>query len=891
MTKATTKTLTKRTTIKKKTKKKTNVKTREDVAVARATRALKARHLASICGEIDCQRCKHTGRIPRGVILKVLNANKEIYTWLTIDLIKKALKKFQGSVTGSLETISDLTDDEMLHNNVVQNASNVPPPSTIGFENTTQKKAAGRPKGSSVQAAREHQMKREALVNEIALAWEEKAKSSNGGRMKKNELSKLIEQKKEAHQLTNVDVSCSLIRQRVRKNKPICPPHAGTESPMAPVEKYIVSLMEQMAKMRQPLNISEGLSLANSLVEGTEWEKAIVDFKTKRGWKPFDEKGEKKAVLGQKWYKNFWKRHSHLLERKKGHKFSKDRAEWSIYRNFVQMYDEVYEAMEHAGVAQKLPEPMWVDEKQQITEEANAFGRKATHLLIRPDYVVFVDEVGCNTSQEGDGARGGEKKIVSRGTVAKETATTNCNHFTVLGFTAGTGEPIMCAIIVSGKTMRPEVVTGLDLFATKIGEESDLDFAEKNTGEGKMYPNGPTCQFKGKEVPCMVCNTESGSITSELLVSFLKHMDHLNLFPRDDDVFPFLLLDGHGSRLELPFLQYVNTSLEHKWVVCIGVPYGTSYWQVADSSEQNGSYKMALATAKKELVKKKQRACFQNARVETYEIVIIVNNAWQRSFARVDYNKKAIAVRGWFPLTRNLLDHPEIAATAEDESEAAPSMLGDAPTTTDDSSNNQQSFARTLNFCNGYANTVISDILQNIDREAVRGQIRSNQGEGRQAMENITEAKKLTAGLVFKSGRAWLGPEVLQVAMENKRKRDELESAAVQRQEAVQNKRKQAYDKAWSEVSHLPTTMWNVSQLRALVSYKKLKTDKWPQLKTKAQLLEKWEEVRDRATPQNHSQTSASSQSEAEASLALMSLLGTDNEEDEEELQLILEAV
>ena len=88
----------------------------------------------------------------------------------------------------------------------------------------------------------------------------------------------------------------------------------------------------------------------------------------------------------------------------------KDRAEWSIYRNFIQMYDEVYEAMEHAGVAQKLPEPMWVDEKQQITEEANDFGRKATHLLIRPDYVVFIDEVGCNTSQEGDGARGGEKK-------------------------------------------------------------------------------------------------------------------------------------------------------------------------------------------------------------------------------------------------------------------------------------------------------------------------------------------------------------------------------------------------------------------------------------------------------------------------------------------------
>jgi hypothetical protein len=102
----------------------------------------------------------------------------------------------------------------------------------------------------------------------------------------------------------------------------------------------------------------------------------------------------------------------------------------------------------------------------------------------------------------------------------------------------------------------------------------------------------------------MVCNTENGSITSELLVHFLQHMDELDLFPRDDDVKPFLLLDDHGSCLELPFLQY---DPNHEWVVCIGVPYGISYWQVADSLEQNGSYKVALSTAKKELVQKKNK--------------------------------------------------------------------------------------------------------------------------------------------------------------------------------------------------------------------------------------------------------------------------------------------
>jgi hypothetical protein len=70
-------------------------------------------------------------------------------------------------------------------------------------------------------------------------------------------------------------------------------------------------------------------------------------------------------------------------------------------------------------------------------------------------------------SQEGDGARGGEEKTVVRGTVAKEAATTNNNHFTILGFTAATGEPVMCVIIVLGKTIKPETITSLNILAEK----------------------------------------------------------------------------------------------------------------------------------------------------------------------------------------------------------------------------------------------------------------------------------------------------------------------------------------------------------------------------------------------------------------------------------------
>ena len=90
----------------------------------------------------------------------------------------------------------------------------------------------------------------------------------------------------------------------------------------------------------------------------------------------------------------------------------------------------------------------------------------------------------------------------------------------------------------------------------------------------------------------MVRWSPKGSITSLILAEPLAHIDSFNVMERRNGLYPFLLLDGHKSRFELPFLEYI-TSEKHLWQVCIGVPYGTSLWQVADSKEQNGSYKIA----------------------------------------------------------------------------------------------------------------------------------------------------------------------------------------------------------------------------------------------------------------------------------------------------------
>ena len=94
--------------------------------------------------------------------------------------------------------------------------------------------------------------------------------------------------------------------------------------------------------------------------------------------------------------------------------------------------------------------------------------------------------------------------------------------------------------------------------------------------------------------------------------------------------------------------------------MCVGAPYGTSFWQVGDSAEQNGSFKMAMVRAKVKILQKKAN-CHLDFAVEKADIVLLVQHAWKESFAIKETNKKAIAERGWGPLNYVLLDHPELA--------------------------------------------------------------------------------------------------------------------------------------------------------------------------------------------------------------------------------------
>jgi hypothetical protein len=189
----------------------------------------------------------------------------------------------------------------------------------------------------------------------------------------------------------------------------------------------------------------------------------------------------------------------------------------------------------------------------------------------------------------------------------------------------------------------------------KGGGVTDLE--ANSNGVNKFSTYRPTCFYKGQKIPCFIGCSENGSITSQLLTSMLAFIDDNARFDRVE-VTPKLLLDGHGSRFESIFLEYINDSCP-KLTVCISVPYGTNVWQEGDSAEQNGSFKIAVKKRKEIDLQEKARLCLE-CKIEKHGIVGIVHYAWNASFVRVETNKKAIANRGWYPASYILLDHKEL---------------------------------------------------------------------------------------------------------------------------------------------------------------------------------------------------------------------------------------
>ena len=179
----------------------------------------------------------------------------------------------------------------------------------------------------------------------------------------------------------------------------------GQVSPLAYIEQKIVDIVVRMARIRQYLTPSQGLNIVNCVIQGTERQKALIEWK-RSNLCSTDEEALGKVGIG--YWHNFIKLKGHNRCWKTGQTFELDRSSWSTYSNFNYMYSKIVKDMEDAGVAEHLPESVWMDCEGNIVEEGKSFGCKVTHRRTHPDVGILFDELGGNISQKGDGHVGGQ---------------------------------------------------------------------------------------------------------------------------------------------------------------------------------------------------------------------------------------------------------------------------------------------------------------------------------------------------------------------------------------------------------------------------------------------------------------------------------------------------
>jgi hypothetical protein len=783
------------------------------------------------------KKVENNGRLPHGAMNQILSDLKTSGVVTDRDhlnyLVSKRGKK--GSQGPPLQIIVDsgtaLTDGSTItgHTGIVNGNANFCETDSNISESVVDSLKRGRPSGTTAADQRERQKLKTECVNCITTTFAKEVEKCK--RLNRNAPSKflkhLILQKWEEYDLDpNHVVSCNTIRSRLQRGN-LLSERIGSR-PLLPVEveKVVVDIVVMMAKIRHPLSVCEIVELANSVIEKTEYQETISKWKSSH----FPHLPLQSSKLGYGWWRGFSNRHNDVLVVKRGERFASDRAEWSKEIYIRQMYDVIYDNLVNAGIAVKLPESVFMNASGNIvdnpdgvlnSEIVNIFEDKPLGLpcdtkIIHPEYLLFFDETGCNTNQKKDGHYGGEKLVCARGMTPKQICSSRDKHFTVLGLTAATGEPVLCVVIFASEKKGGVVANwseGIDLMVDPVlDEKGEVLVSDINFGQGKYFPSGPTCCFRGKHIPYLPLSSPSGGITGELLVEILKWLDTNDVFERvPGGPAPFLLLDGHESRLSAVFIDYI-TDPNHIWHVNLGIPHATSYWQVGDSPEQNGHFKQLLSKAKKELVTFKIRHNMP-VQINSEDIIPLINKAWGPSFANKVTNQKAIAARGWFPLNRNLLLHKEIKETCE----------GDG-TTTNENSENETDLPFTLNSDTGTSGVCFQKMMQHCLRHGGIARNSENLRNGESIQDTFQKAKRISSTVMIRRRIHEVNhPDVVNMIKSNRDRMIETEK------NTLRKRRKEILNRI-KVITKLRLTKpsmndWNMKDCRDYLQYKKRNGD------------------------------------------------------------------
>ena len=153
------------------------------------------------------------------------------------------------------------------------------------------------------------------------------------------------------------------------------------------------------------------------------------------------------------------------------------------------------------------------------------------------------------------------------------------------------------------------------------------------------------------------------------------------------------------------------------------------------------------------------------AELQTYDIIPLVNKAWDKSFARAMKNKAEISDRGWNPLNCNILTFPEIRATMttqeidEENISTSVTLLFKAQSVTDLTTDSPSFKTKyliptlpkpDLNLDVGEGSLCIDSLVRHEDLMKAKARIRKEQDDGKTLLEQIEVSKQMTASMLTK---------------------------------------------------------------------------------------------------------------------------------------------
>jgi hypothetical protein len=215
------------------------------------------------------------------------------------------------------------------------------------------------------------------------------------------------------------------------------------------------------------------------------------------------------------------------------------------------------------------------------------------------------------------------------------------------------------------------------------------------------------------------------------------------------------------------------------------VPYGTHLWQVADSSQINGKFKIEIGKEKSEYLQHKPS---NTSGFVITDIVPIVKSAFIKSFSNIKNAKKAIAERGWGPALnyRLLLDN----RLTQRPKEAPINQPHSAQPTNISTVAGDGILTMSFNMKEGWFADITDKLVENRNQEEGRAKkmeeklrIMKNKEDHINLIKNLP---KISSGQLMANG--WLRMD--KTVRDNRRKRKEVDEKIIEERNVKRNKAK-----------------------------------------------------------------------------------------------------